>query len=167
MRERLELTQFAVEHAADMIYLIDESGRIQDVNDAVCHRLGHGRLQLLQMHIGQLDPQATPENWSKHWEKLRQQRLLRYESRHRTRQGEEFPVELTANVLVREGKMLHCVMVRDITQRKKAELDLLRSHQLTRSIIDGLPRLDQRERHERPLSAHEPPPGGIAGNDAR
>ena len=52
LRERLELTQFAVEHAADMIYLIDESGRIQDVNDAVCHRLGYGRLQLLQMNIG-------------------------------------------------------------------------------------------------------------------
>ncbi len=141
LRERLELTQFAVEHAADMIYLIDEAGRIQDVNDAVCHLLDYSRFQLLQMTIGQLDPGATPAVWARHWEMLKRQKLLRYESRHRTSQGEEFPVEVTTNLLVREGDMLHCVIVRDITQRKKAELDLRRSNQLTRSIIDAFPGL--------------------------
>jgi PAS domain S-box-containing protein len=139
LRERLELTQFVVENAADMIYLVDEAGRVQEVNDAVCHWLGYNRLHLLQMSIDQLDPNITPEIWAKRWEELRQQKLLRYESTHRTSSDEEFPVEVTTNLLVREGRMLHCVIVRDITSRKRAELALLRSHQMTRAIIDAFP----------------------------
>jgi PAS domain S-box-containing protein len=141
LRERLELIQFAVEHAADMIYLIDESGRITDVNEAVCRKFGRTRRALLEMNIAQIDPQATADQWASHWKTIKQQKLLRFESTHRTSDGEEFPVEVIANMLVRNGKELNCSFVRDISKRKKAEAELLQSHLLTRAIIDAFPGL--------------------------
>lgn len=141
LRDRLELIQFAVEHAGDMVYLLDESGRIHDVNDAVCRRLGYDRCALLSMHVSEIDPRATTQHWPLHWQALRQKKLLRFESVHRTRDGEEFPIEVTANLLVRNGRSLTCNFVRDISKRKEAERELLHSHQLTRAIIDAFPGL--------------------------
>jgi PAS domain S-box-containing protein len=141
LRERLELIQFVVEHAADMIYLVDEQGRIQEVNDAVCRKLGHSRRELLEMNIAQIDPQANSAQWAAHWQSIKQQKLVCFESIHRTRDGEEFPVEVIANVLVRNGKTINCSFVRDISKRKQAEAELLQSHLLTRAIIDAFPGL--------------------------
>ncbi len=141
LRERLELTQFAVEHAADMIYLIDAAGRIQDVNDAVCRRLGYNRLQLLQMKMSELDAASAEQPWAAQWANIGKEKRLRFESRHRTHEGEEFPVEVTANLLLRDGKAFHCVIVRDISQRQKAATQLFQAHQLTRAIIDAYPGL--------------------------
>ncbi len=151
LRDRLELIQFAVEHAAEMVYLVDEDGCVQDVNDAVCTRLGHGRRELQGMSIVHIDPQATADHWAAHWEAIKNHKQLRFESYHRTRDGEEFPVEVIANLLVRNGKTFNCSFVRDITKRKKAEIELLQSHLLTRAIIDTFPGLidakDDRSRY--------------------
>ena len=137
LRERLELTQFAIELAVDMIYLIDEDGRIQDVNDSACRCLGYSRLELLQMKISQLDALSVEVSWDFHWANIGKGKWLQFESRHQTYDGVEFPIEVTANLFLREGKKFHCVIVRDISQRKKAELELFQSHQLTRAIIDA------------------------------
>src|SRR5262249_6209015 len=45
------------------------------------------------------------------------------------------------NLLVRDGSALACAIVRDITKRKEAEDELLRSHLMTRAIIDAFPGL--------------------------
>jgi PAS domain S-box-containing protein len=141
LRGRLELIQFAVDQAADMIYLIDAEGRFHDANEAVCHRLGYSRVELLQLSIEQIDPSASAENWRAHWSALEQQKQLCFESRLRTRAGDEFPVEVTTNLLVRDGTAVNCAIVRDISRRKLAEAELLRSHRLTRAIIDAFPGL--------------------------
>ena len=143
LRERLELIQFAVEHAADMIFFTDENGRFVDVNTAACQRLGYSRFELLQMSIIQIDSNLNADLWAWHWQNLRQHKQLRIEARYRTRSGEEFPIESTSNWLIREGRALQCGIVRDIGRRKKAELELSRSNELTRSIIDAFPGLIQ------------------------
>ncbi len=137
----MELIQFAIQNAADLFLLIDETGRILDVNEAVCRRLGYSRSQLLQMTAWQIDPRQSPRRWAAYWSDLKQRRQIRLESSLRTQSGEEFPVEFTANRVVHMGRAYNCTLIRDITERKKSDEEIRRSNQLIRAIIDAFPGL--------------------------
>lgn len=53
--------------------------------------------------------------------------------------GEEFPVELLVIPIKEDGNEFFCAFIRDITERKKAEEQLLKERNLLRSLIDNLP----------------------------
>ena len=70
---------------------------------------------------------SRSERWSDHWRDLKAQRSLTFESRHRTRDGRIFPVEISANYFEYGGRAYNLALVRDITERKRAEEALRRS----------------------------------------
>ncbi|MFN3999697.1 PAS domain S-box protein [Algoriphagus sp.] len=54
------------------------------------------------------------------------------------RNGEEFPIELTVIPIKQEGEEFFCAFIRDITQRKKTEKDLLNAFQERKSILERI-----------------------------
>ncbi len=139
----LRLTQWAVDRGADMAFWIDHSARILYVNDATCQRLGYSRDELLAMTVPDLDPDYQLSRWTQHWDDLREEKRLRYETSHRTKSGEIFPVEIVANHVAFEGQEYNFAFSRDITDRKRAE-DVLhqREHDL-RTAIEERERISQ------------------------
>ena len=102
--------------------------RFTYVNDAACRSLGYAREELLTMTVHDIDPDFSSEVWPAHWRELRERGSFTVESRHRTRDGRVFPVELTLNYMQFEGKEYNCAFARDITERKLAETELLQAH---------------------------------------
>ena len=49
--EALQFTRFSIDHANDMIYWVDPAGKIVDVNDTTCIKLGWSREELLSMTV--------------------------------------------------------------------------------------------------------------------
>ena len=49
------------------------------------------------------------------------EKVLQFESRHRTKDGRVFPVEITANYLEFDEREFNFAFARDITARKQAE----------------------------------------------
>jgi PAS domain S-box-containing protein len=124
--EALRLTQFAVDHALDSIFWIDAEARVLDVNQAVSHRLGYSREDLLRMTVFDLDPVYPRENWLDHWRKIQQGEPLRLDTCHRTKDGKLIPVEVEVNYLAYSGKECCFVLARDVTERKRAEEEMRR-----------------------------------------
>ena len=125
--QEVALLTFAVDNVQEAALLIDNTGRFQYVNAEACRVLGYTRAELLGMSVPDIDPEFPAERWSDHWRELKAQRTLSFESRHRTRDGRIFPVEISANYFEYGGRAYNLGLVRDITERKRAEEALRRS----------------------------------------
>ena len=121
MERELRLTQFSIDRGAEHAFWIDRDARILYVNDAACQRLGYAREELLAMTIPDLDPDYQISRWTEHWDELREHKRLRFETRHRAKSGDIYPVEVVANHIEFEGQEYNFAFSHDITDRKEAE----------------------------------------------
>ena len=119
--EQLYLNRFVIDNSADSIFLVDEQARFHFVNDGACRRLGYSRQELLGLGVADVDAAFFLANWPAHWRELMARGALTFESRHRTKAGEEFPVEVSANRVTYGAKTYNCAFVRDISERKRTE----------------------------------------------
>jgi PAS domain S-box-containing protein len=122
--ELLRLTQFSVDHAADSVFWLDLEGRVLFVSDATCHTLGYAKSELLAMTIFQVDPTLFRARYVRNWNTIKNEGTVRFETVHRTKDGQDYPVEVTLNYVVFEGSEYNCVFARDITERRKTALQL-------------------------------------------
>jgi len=119
--EALRMTRVSVEAASDAIFWIKPDGRFLDVNPAACRSLGYTREELLQLSVPDIDPHHDSGAWQRNFADLRKRGTLKFESEHRTRNGELIPVEICANHVRYGAEELNCAFVRDITENKRAE----------------------------------------------
>jgi PAS domain S-box-containing protein len=121
VEEALRLTQFSVDKAADSAFWMGPDARFIYVNDAACSSLGYSRKELLGMTVHDIDPDFSAAVWPEHWKEVRERGSFIVESKHRTKEGKIFPVEITVNYVEFKGNEYNCAFARDITERKEAE----------------------------------------------
>lgn len=139
--EALRFTQFGVDHMGDAAFWMESDGRIVYVNEAACRTLGYSREELLGRRVPDIDPDFGADKWREHWERLREAGSLSFESRHRTKDGRVFPVEISANHVDFGGKEYHCSFARDITLRREIEAErerLLRELEAKNQELESL-----------------------------
>ena len=119
--QELALLGFALDNVREAALLSDEQGLFRYVNEHACRILGYPRAELLRMGIPDIDPEFPAERWPDHWRELQAKKSLSFESRHRTRDGHVFPVEVSANCFEYGGLAYNLALVRNITERKRAE----------------------------------------------
>jgi PAS domain S-box-containing protein len=139
-QERLQMTQFALDHAADPAFRINPDASIAYVNQAACRILGYTEEELVQLSIYDLDPDFPKERWEAHWHELKQNGSLVFQSRHRAKDGRTFPVEVHASFVCFGDREYNCTSVHDITERKRMEEAIQRRIlALTRPISETAP----------------------------
>ena len=138
----LQRTQFALDHTADAVFWVSPEGRLIYVNEASCRSLGYTRDELLRLSIKDIDPDMPADRWPEHWLELKEKRLLEFESRHQTKDGRSFPVEIHASYLASADKEYNFAIAHDITQRKRAEAEreqmLAEAKQARRALLSVL-----------------------------
>jgi PAS domain S-box-containing protein len=148
--ERVLLTQFSIDRASDAVLWMDPGSHILNVNDAACRMLNYTREELIALSLQDLDPNVSEESWAHHWEQLKQQGSKTFESKLWSSTGSVLEMEITANYLRYGGKEYDCAIVRDISERKRTEAELQRSHTFLRQVIDTTPNfLFAKDRHGR------------------
>ncbi len=128
-----------VDHASDGVFLQDGDGTIIDVNRAACESLGYAREELIGSPIAQYDPDFTSDQGKWIVDRLSRGEIATFDSKHRRRDGTEFPVELRVRPFVLGGKRFGLAIARDITERLRAERALKESHELLRAIVESTP----------------------------
>jgi len=122
----LTLTRISVEAASDALFWMTPDARFVDVNEAACRSLGYTRPELLKLRVPDVDVRFNDQIWQEHFPELRKSGTLMFETEHRTKDGRIFPVEIVANYVKFGNEERNCAFVRDITERKQAEEDILR-----------------------------------------
>jgi PAS domain S-box-containing protein len=123
-KETLELTQFALDHAADPVFWIVKDSSFTYVNNAACRSLGYTREELLKLSVLDIDPGVTKEIWNKLWDEVQRKKTMRIETQHRTKDGRIFPVEIHSNNVSFNGKDYHFAFAHDITGHQQQQQTL-------------------------------------------
>lgn len=125
-QQRLELTQFAVDNAGDMVFWARPDGGLLYANDSAARALGYSRDTLLTMSLAQLDLRRPPGAWPDFVARLQVEGFLTFESIFLTSDGRQIPVEISSTCLRFDDTFYCCSVARDIAQRKHAERELSR-----------------------------------------
>ena len=97
-----------------------------EVNDVACAWFGYSRDELLKMSPWDLDATVPDERVKALNQRLRAGERVLFETQVVSRNGRQFPVELASQAFPLAGKMMAMEIVRDVSDRKKAEEELLK-----------------------------------------
>ena len=122
-----------VDHAMDAFFLLDDRLIVTDVNRQACDSLGYSREELVGMHPRDFDVGLNDASIKGINQRIAGGETLTFETRHRRKDGTSFPVEIRAGQFEPGGRQL--CLVRDITERKRAEGALRASEERFRMLI--------------------------------
>jgi PAS domain S-box-containing protein len=135
----IALLSFALNNVHEAAFLADEKGCFHYVNEESCRILGYTRDELLGLCVADIDPDFPLERWPSHWDDLKAQHSLTFETRHKAKNGSIFPVEISTNYFEYDGQGYNLALVRDITVRKRAEEALRQVNETLRATLDAAP----------------------------
>jgi PAS domain S-box-containing protein len=132
-RETEERYQAIIEQSSEGIFIFDaHSQKILEANPAFEKLLGYTSKQILQLTIFDIvthDRQSIRDNL----EKILAQKHHSIGERHYLRKdGSWIDVEVSASLIILGGRQVVCAVVRDITERKRAEKALQQSQERLR-----------------------------------
>jgi two-component system cell cycle sensor histidine kinase/response regulator CckA len=135
--EALALFRRLIDHTNDGIEVLDpDSGRFLDVNRQACVAHGYTREEYLALHASDIDPRLAGDAWRRTAEEIRRAGSRVCESVHRRKDGSLFPVEVNV-AFVRLDRDYLLAVVRDITERERANHALIESHSLLNAVVEG------------------------------
>ena len=135
-QEAEEKNRIILQTSMDGFWVVDPEGSILEVNDAYCRMAGYSREELLNMNIKDVEAAESPQEIAGRIRHITDIGSLRFESRHKRKDGTIIDVDVCANCLGLDGGRIF-TFFRDITERKKAEQKLRRSEEKFRDIIEN------------------------------
>jgi PAS domain S-box-containing protein len=130
--------------AMDAVITVDERQRIVLFNEAAERMFGVPADRAVGEHLGRFIPDRFREAHARHVEQFGRTGVTRRQMGHLgaisglRADGEEFPVEASISQLEAGGRKLYTVIMRDITERMRAESDLRESEERLQIVIENL-----------------------------
>ena len=150
MGDKLFLFQHLLDQSADIIIVIDaESGRVVEANSRACQMTLYEKEEMIGMHAMDLVTLFPDlESWRSHQEQLEIKGGLLFECFARQKDGWTVPVEVSLSRVVLGRDKYDLAIVRDISERKQAESDLLASMDRLQQANGELAQLDYVMAHD-------------------
>jgi PAS domain S-box-containing protein len=126
LRESRELYRALFEGVTDAVYvhrITDEGlpGRFIEVNEVGCRRLGYTREELLRLEVADIDASDSTVDGRSLVAALPARGAVLFEQVHVAKDGRRIPVEIHARQIMVRDRPAVLAVVRDITERKRAE----------------------------------------------
>ncbi len=116
-------------HANDIILLTDQDGNILEANDKALAAYGRSIKEMKSMTLRDLRCAETGGEHAGAVHGAAPHDGVMVETVHRRRDGSVFPVEASTHAMTVGGVTFHQSIIRDVTERKRAESDLARANQ--------------------------------------
>ena len=113
------------EQAGDAFYLSTLDGKILDVNQRACDSLGYTSDELLSSTLTEID--HDPQHEEPFWGNLTAGHPITVQRTYQRKDGSLFPVEVCLTLVEFDRESLVLSLVRDITERKPAEMAIIES----------------------------------------
>jgi PAS domain S-box-containing protein len=124
--------------STDSIYVLDENGDLQEANAAFLRQRGYTEAEVKRLNVADWEMEWTREKLRERVRQLRGSSTV-FETRHRSKDGSIFDVEVCATGVRIAGEHLFFCVTRDITERKQAEDRLRRSEEKFKALFDLAP----------------------------
>ena len=153
LQKERESLQAVLDTAVDGIIAINEHGIIESYNPAAERIFGYSREEVTGQNVAMLMPEPDRSQHQKYVENYLRTGKAKIIGKGREtigqrKDGSKFPLELAISE-VRSGE--RCVftgIVRDITERKRAEAELRESQRVLNTLMSNLPGMAYRCRHD-------------------
>lgn len=132
--ETLKRMARIMEHANDVILMMDENGRILEANHRAVHAYGYRYDELKSMTIADLRDVSTWETIPELLKVAGTEEGAVFETLHRRKDGSVFPVEVNSRLMEIEGQRCRLSVIRDISQRKEHEAQIARLNRLYAAV---------------------------------
>ena len=142
------LTHYLSKYANDFIILLDENFRFLEVNERMVDFYGYTYEELIGMHASQLRAPETKDDFVKQTKVAQVSGNALYETIHKSKDGREFPVEISLRAIDNDGKKFYQAVIRDITERKENEKALNESERKYRELVEHANSIILRWTHE-------------------
>ncbi len=123
-----------LETTIDGFFIADIDGRLTRVNSAFCSMLGYERHELLQMGIPDFEAIESEEEVAYHKQKIMENGHDRFQTKHRRKDGKVLDVEISVTIFKVNTPQL-VVFIRDISEQKKANLELVKREKQFSSLF--------------------------------
>lgn len=121
----------------DGYWRIDHQGQLLDVNPAYCRQSGYSRDELLRLRISDLEAVKSDSGTAGHIQRILTAGNDQFESIHRRKDGSLWHVEVSATRhALADGQLI--VFLRDISERKQAELALRESESRVQTKLNAI-----------------------------
>ncbi len=118
------------EASNDLVLLTDEEFRLVEVNRKACEVYGYSRSELIGAEASVLRPPEQRAAAREAFERLLAEGALHLETTHQRKDGSRFPVDFSGRRIEVDGRPFVQYVIRDITERKRAEERIRRLNQL-------------------------------------
>jgi len=142
-RERIaepERIRAVLSATQDGFWIISNDGRFLLVNEAYCRMSGYRREELMSMSIADVENVESPAMIIQHMQRIRDAGHDPFETRHRRTDGSLIDLEISVNFFAQEN--IFFAFIRDISDRKKAELETARLYaekdKILKDLHDGI-----------------------------
>jgi two-component system, LuxR family, sensor kinase FixL len=155
LRATVGRLQAIVETAVDAIITIDEQGTIETVNPATERLFGYCAGEMIGQNVSMLMPEpyhSEHDGYLHRYRRTGERKIIGIgrEVSGRRQDGTEFPLELAVSETRLPGRRVFTGIIRDVSERKRAEEALLRSEARLAGIIasamDAIITVDESQR---------------------
>lgn len=119
--------------------LTDTSLNVIDVNPAFCKNIGYTREELLKMNVKDFDVAYSPNEIKENLIKFEEENIVQIETKNKRKDGTIIDIEVVLTEVEIDGKTYFASFGHNISDRKKAEQQILDEKALSDSIINSLP----------------------------
>ncbi|MFA6978433.1 MAG: PAS domain S-box protein [Ignavibacteriaceae bacterium] len=130
--------QIITRYANDIILLVDQKGIIVEVNQQALKIYGFTRREIINQNVVLVFAPKSIRGMSKIVKAFESREGVIFEAVHRKKNGDEFPVEISARLIEIGGETLIQNSIRDISEKKKIVEDLEFSQTLLQKVFDSL-----------------------------
>ncbi len=132
------------EYATDGILVLDARGDILDVNTRLCEMLDLKKDEIIGKNLFSMDFLSTkslPIVVNQFEQLLSEKKAQYYTAQIKTKKDTQIDVEVSSFFLVKKDKEVDnfIVIIRDITDRNQAEENLIKEHDLLKTLLNNIP----------------------------
>ena len=121
MEQQLQLTQFAMDNAADMVLWVNRNGHVEYANKAAVMVGGYTAAEISESGLGDIFPILAAHAWSETWDHLKREGTISRQIEMIKKDGTRIPVEILIRYLEYHKNEFVCCFVRDVSERTRME----------------------------------------------
>jgi len=140
INEKAQLSHYQIitKYSNDVILLMDQKGLIVEVNQQALKAYGYTRKEIINQNVVLVFAPKSIRGMSKIVKAFESREGIIFEAIHRKKNGDEFPVEISARVIEIGGDTLIQNSIRDISEKRKIVEELEFSRTLLLKVFDSL-----------------------------